>query len=797
MGQSYSNSAAEAAAGFSAAGEWKKRFRLRRRQGREGKSPAKQHSGSQRREVSTGQSIQQPEAGSGKSPSAAQDREHPESSLSIGQGEEIGGGPQQATEDRAQHLDITATSDQGIAHPGSRDQSPEGTGQGIGQAEPLTDTQQYIPSGATKAAQSCDTAHYIPGKVFISAAHPSDLPGAQEDVLTLCQGTATSTQAAAGPDMRLDGQGTRHRRDMSSCDAAKSAMSGRERTWVESDGKIFLESSKETLKSVLGDTEHLDCRRVEVTSTKVTKTLEHRGNLFTGTVEKTVSHSMSSVEQMSRISGAGKDGQISKAHKEKTTGFYCSEVLLQRSNISITKKVGSNLHPHYSPIEDLWNGDTGIPGLKLTPPEAESTSEAPQTEEPSRDSLLHRRAPPLLVASESQSYSIPRLIVTRDASPKRGLSPSLSPQLHETGFALDVPFFGEAESPASDSGCGGSPIPSLFLRKLSSSSGLSSASSFEESEDDFIGSDVEPNGLQLLICNPEEQGQANTSWRKLKNMVHWSPFVVSFKKHYPWVQLAGHAGNFKAGEYGKILKKFCQCEQQCLEWLNRDTLRPFVPGYYGVVEKEGETYNQMEDLLSEFDSPSIMDCKMGVRTYLEDELVKAREKPKLRKDMYEKMIAVDPSAPTEEEHRQRAVLKPRYMQWRETLSSTATMGFRIEGIKRADGTCDTNFKKTKHREQVMRALEDFVDGNTNILRNYLTGLKELRAELERSEFFKQHEVIIFQYYTCIGHRSTLHCIFLGTASNRTFTSCSCIQIWLLAGCTAVVCCAPKSGNGAV
>lgn len=224
-------------------------------------------------------------------------------------------------------------------------------------------------------------------------------------------------------------------------------------------------------------------------------------------------------------------------------------------------------------------------------------------------------------------------------------------------------------------------------------------------------------------------------------MVHWSPFVVSFKKHYPWVQLAGHAGNFKAGEYGKILKKFCQCEQQCLEWLNRDTLRPFVPGYYGVVEKDGEAYNQMEDLLSEFDSPSIMDCKMGVRTYLEEELVKAREKPKLRKDMYEKMIAVDPSAPTEEEHQQRGVLKPRYMQWRETLSSTATLGFRIEGIKRADGSCDTNFKKTKHREQVMRALEDFVDGNKNILRNYLTRLKELRIELERSEFFKQHEIV--------------------------------------------------------
>ncbi|GCB84640.1 hypothetical protein scyTo_0025318, partial [Scyliorhinus torazame] len=68
-------------------------------------------------------------------------------------------------------------------------------------------------------------------------------------------------------------------------------------------------------------------------------------------------------------------------------------------------------------------------------------------------------------------------------------------------------------------------------------------------------------------------------------------------------------------------------------------------------------------------------------TYLEEELMKAREKPKLRKDMYKKMVEVDLQAPTSEEHTLQAVLKPRYMQWRETLSSSATLGFRIEGVK--------------------------------------------------------------------------------------------------------------------
>lgn len=117
--------------------------------------------------------------------------------------------------------------------------------------------------------------------------------------------------------------------------------------------------------------------------------------------------------------------------------------------------------------------------------------------------------------------------------------------------------------------------------------------------------------------------------------MHWTPFFQIYKKQrYPWVQLAGHQGNFKAGpDQGTILKKLCAKEEKCFKVLMKDRLRPYVPEYKGLVTSEdGEcTYLQLQDLLTDFVTPCVMDCKIGVRTYLEEELAKAKEKPKLRK----------------------------------------------------------------------------------------------------------------------------------------------------------------------
>ncbi|XP_076099924.1 inositol-trisphosphate 3-kinase B-like isoform X3 [Mytilus galloprovincialis] len=236
--------------------------------------------------------------------------------------------------------------------------------------------------------------------------------------------------------------------------------------------------------------------------------------------------------------------------------------------------------------------------------------------------------------------------------------------------------------------------------------------------------------------------QSSVYWKKMKNIVIWSPFIQQFKKHrYPWIQLAGHQGNFQAGEKGSVLKKYDSREQKAFLKLNDDILRSYVPEYRGVVAKNADQYLELQDLLCDFDAPFVMDIKMGTRTYLEEELVKAKEKPKPRKDMYQKMVEVDPSAPTPEENKQKSIIKPRYMQWRDEMSSSVDLGFRIEGIKRMDGASSKNFKKTKTRNEVKDALSLFIGDNQIVLGTYIRRLKAILATQETSKFFKTHELI--------------------------------------------------------
>ena len=87
----------------------------------------------------------------------------------------------------------------------------------------------------------------------------------------------------------------------------------------------------------------------------------------------------------------------------------------------------------------------------------------------------------------------------------------------------------------------------------------------------------------------------------------------------------------------------------------------------------------MQDLLYKFQNPSIMDIKIGVRTFVEDDTDEKECKP--RNDLYLKLIEMAPNEPNEKEHQLKAITKRRYMSWRESSTCSAQFGVRIEAIK--------------------------------------------------------------------------------------------------------------------
>lgn len=220
------------------------------------------------------------------------------------------------------------------------------------------------------------------------------------------------------------------------------------------------------------------------------------------------------------------------------------------------------------------------------------------------------------------------------------------------------------------------------------------------------------------------------------------PVMTEQERRHSFFQLAGHTESFKVGiRPDTILKKATGNEEECLLKLQRDPyLSRFVPKVFGKCEQGGAIYLELQDLLKGFENASVMDVKMGYRTYREEELYKALREAELRHDMFRKMVEVDEHEPTEEERRLRAVTKPRYMIWRESVSSTASLGFRIEGMRLKDGTIDKDFKTIKDEEQVARAFIRYTKSLSTRFK-YLNRLYDLKRSLTHSKFFLTHEMI--------------------------------------------------------
>ncbi|KAE8748680.1 hypothetical protein FOCC_FOCC004483, partial [Frankliniella occidentalis] len=215
-----------------------------------------------------------------------------------------------------------------------------------------------------------------------------------------------------------------------------------------------------------------------------------------------------------------------------------------------------------------------------------------------------------------------------------------------------------------------------------------------------------------------------------------------------WFQLAGHPDCFAPAGPGRIWKKVGDnTEKMAYEALSCDpALRGLVPRYHGSVSYRDHTFIELQDLLHGFSDPHVIDVKMGTRTFLESEV----DNPTARADLYQKMVALDASAPTAEEHAAKAVTKVRYMQFREQQSSTHFLGFRVDAMKeRGLPPRNSDLAKVSSRQEVVGRMTDFLGGRKDVQRRLHTRLCQMRDRVEQSEFFRTHEVIgcsIFMLY---------------------------------------------------
>lgn len=226
---------------------------------------------------------------------------------------------------------------------------------------------------------------------------------------------------------------------------------------------------------------------------------------------------------------------------------------------------------------------------------------------------------------------------------------------------------------------------------------------------------------------------------------HASSFVRKLSKfdsdtaaNGSWLQLSGHNETFLVAPGSKsVWKKRSGEEATIYKLIQRDSLIELVPKFYGEVEHNGEWFIKLEDLLQHFKNPSVMDIKMGTRTFLETEVTN----PSVREDLYEKMVKIDKDEPSAEEHRAKAITKLHYMEFREKQSSSADLGFRIEAVKIAGKKLENELQKVRQSDDVAKTLANFVCHNSDVCENLLIKLQSMRELLTCSKLFNHLEMI--------------------------------------------------------
>lgn len=231
-----------------------------------------------------------------------------------------------------------------------------------------------------------------------------------------------------------------------------------------------------------------------------------------------------------------------------------------------------------------------------------------------------------------------------------------------------------------------------------------------------------------------------------------------------------------------IIKVYDECEAANYAALQEkpDPIQKFVAHYAGDVWKDqaGITftpeevaaeggdgkdekfsrYMRLSNLLRKYTrGPHVMDCKIGLRSFAESEVLNK----KLRPDLFERMLELDPSAPNEEEREKKACTKHRWMTFNDALTKLPELGLRVDGIAHS-GEVDPKMKKDLKKATSVPELASVVakyflphnlgegvalDSTTlrrrriSVADSVISDLQELKLVLEESQFVRTHEFV--------------------------------------------------------
>lgn len=105
------------------------------------------------------------------------------------------------------------------------------------------------------------------------------------------------------------------------------------------------------------------------------------------------------------------------------------------------------------------------------------------------------------------------------------------------------------------------------------------------------------------------------------------------------------------------------------------------------------------------------------------------------------MNNIDPNSLTKEEHRIKAITKLRYMQFRETLSSSQDKGYRIDALKLRGLSPVRDFKTVRTSDDIEKLIAVFTSMRPSAVKEILKRLKHMRAVMDDSNYFKTHEIV--------------------------------------------------------